>query len=75
MKPNKVVVRFKDGTIMKGNTSDFFPNKASFHLSYPEGKIEEIDVKELKAVFFVKDFKTFVCHSDILKIQVDNYTL
>ena len=57
MKPNKVVVRFKDGTIVKGNTSDFFPNKASFHLSYPEGKIEEIDVKELKAMFFVKDFK------------------
>ena len=57
MKPNKVVVRFKDDTIMKGNTSDFFPNKALFHLSYREGKIKEIDVEELKAVFFVKDFK------------------
>ena len=57
MKPNKVVVRFKDGTIMKGNTSDFFPNKACFHLSYREGQIKEIDVEELKAVFFVKDFK------------------
>jgi len=57
MKPNKVVVRFKDGSIMKGNTSDFFPNKARFHLSNIEGKIKEIDVEELKAVFFVKDFK------------------
>jgi hypothetical protein len=63
MKPNKVVVRFKDGTIVKGNTSDFSPNKASFHLIYPKGKIEEIDVEGLKAVFFVKDFKGDKDHS------------
>ena len=57
MKPNKVVIRFKDGTIKKGNTSDFFPNKGQFHLNHLEGEIEEVDVEELKAVFFVKDFK------------------
>ena len=57
MKPNKVVLRFKDGTIMKGNTSDFFPNKVRFHLSHLSGNVEEIDVEELKAMFFVKDFK------------------
>lgn len=57
MQTNKVVVRFKDGTIMKGNTIDFFPNKASFHLNCLDGKLEEIDVEKLKAVFFVKDFE------------------
>jgi hypothetical protein len=57
MQTNKVVARFKDGTIMKGNTSDFFPNKASFHLNCQDGKLEEIDVEKLKAVFFVKDFE------------------
>ena len=56
MKPNKVVVRFKNGSIIKGNTSDFFPNKPHFHLNHVEGKIEQVDVEELKAVFFVKDF-------------------
>ena len=56
MHPNKVIVRFKDGMIMKGNTSDFFRNKVSFHLNRLDGKIEEINIETLKAVFFVKDF-------------------
>ncbi|MCK4829015.1 hypothetical protein KA005_75530 [bacterium] len=58
MQSNKVVVRFKDGTIIKGNTSDLFPNKAHFHVNHHlDGKIEQVDVEEIKAVFFVKDFK------------------
>ncbi len=57
MQTNKVIVRYKDGTLKKGNTSDFFPNKVSFHLNHLDGKIEQIDVENLKAVFFVKDFK------------------
>ena len=56
MQPNKVIVRFKDGMILKGNTSDFFPNKVSFHLHRLDGKIEKINIETLKAVFFVKDF-------------------
>ena len=55
MEANKVVVRFKDETVMKGTTSDFFPNKMSFHLTTSEGDVTEIDVENLKAVFFVKD--------------------
>ncbi len=57
MQINKVIVRYKDGTLKKGNTSDFFPNKARFHLNHLDGKIEEIDVEYLKAVFFVKNFE------------------
>ncbi|MDH3574927.1 MAG: hypothetical protein OES64_13370 [Desulfobacteraceae bacterium] len=57
MQTNKVIIRFKDGMIMKGNTSDFFPNKIRFHLNRLDGKIEEIDTDTLKAVFFVKDFE------------------
>lgn len=56
MQPNKVIVRFKDGMIIKGNTSDFFPNKVSFHLNRLDGKIEVINIETLKAIFFVKDF-------------------
>ncbi len=55
MEPNKVVLQFKDKTILKGTTSDFFPNKKQFHLTKPEGGVEEIDVEKLKAMFFVKD--------------------
>ncbi|MCP4371452.1 MAG: hypothetical protein GY797_25530 [Deltaproteobacteria bacterium] len=54
MEQNKVVVRFKDGKIMKGNTSDFFPNKTQFHLTALSGEMQNIDVEKLKAVFFVK---------------------
>jgi len=57
MQTNKIIVRFKDGMIMKGNTSDFFPNKVRFHLNRRDGKAEEIDIENLKAVFFVKDFE------------------
>jgi hypothetical protein len=57
MQTNKVIVRFKDGTLMKGNTSDFFPNKACFHINCMDGKIVEISSEDLKAVFFVKDFE------------------
>ena len=56
MQPNKAVVKFKDGTVTKGKTSDFFPNKAKFHLEDAAGQISEISVEDLKAIFFVKDF-------------------
>ena len=56
METNKVVVRFKDGSIMKGKTRDFFPNKTSFHLETLNGDTKTIDVEQLKAFFWVKDF-------------------
>ena len=57
---NKIVVKFKDGKIVKGCTTDFGPNKEIFHLNPIEeyGKdVIEIEVSSLRAVFFVKDFK------------------
>ena len=56
METNKVVARFKDGSILKGKTSDFFPNKTSFHLETLAGETKMIDVEELKAFFLVKDY-------------------
>lgn len=64
MQQNKVVVRFKDGKIMKGNTSDFFPNKAQFHLTTLSDEIENIDIEQLKAIFFVKDSDGDESHED-----------
>jgi hypothetical protein len=55
-----VVVRYADGRIIKGYTRDFFPNKTSFHLEVvygdSKGHVREVELQELKAVFFVKDF-------------------
>ncbi len=58
---NKIVARYQDGRVMKGFTRDFMPNKEFFHLlpmdAQPDAKPIVISVRELKAVFFVKDFK------------------
>jgi hypothetical protein len=57
----KIVVRYTDGRTMKGHTQDFAPNKPQFHLfpvvSGPSVEAVMVLVKELKAVFFVKDFQ------------------
>lgn len=57
MTPNKVVIRFINGKILKGQTSDFFPNKRFFHIQQLNGEIVDIDLEQLKAIFFVKDFE------------------
>ena len=54
----KVVIRYLDGRIVKGYTHDFFPNKPVFHVgSGPSDKGVQVQVDELKAVFFVKKFE------------------
>ena len=57
---NKIVIHDIDGRLVKGITSDFFPNKETFHVApageAAGGKPVEIRIGDLKAVFFVKDF-------------------
>ena len=56
----RVIARFIDGRIMKGYVHDFLPNKPRFHI-YPSDteapqQPTEVFVKDLKAVYFVRDF-------------------
>ncbi len=48
----------KDGTLHKGITQDFLPDKETFHLLPAEGGgvPKKIVVEEMKALFFVKDY-------------------
>lgn len=58
MELRKVVLRYRDGRVLKGSTLDFAPHKARFHL-FPVGspaQAIEVAVQELKAIFFVRDF-------------------
>lgn len=57
MKVKKIVARYRDGTIRKGTSRNFVPDKKSFNLRQVGGEVVSVDVEELKAVFFVKDFK------------------
>lgn len=56
---NRVVARYGDGRLLKGMTADFYPNKDLFHMTAvdapPGTDPVEVSMKELKAVFFVKD--------------------
>ena len=59
MELTKVVARYRNGAIIKGFTRNFFPNKDLFHISPPDnpyGDPKGILMKDLKAVFFVRDF-------------------
>jgi hypothetical protein len=71
MEANKVVVKFKDKRILKGKTSDFFPNKSQFHLEVTTGEILDIQVEDLKAIFFVKDYEG---NKDRKKVYQDELT-
>src|SRR5262249_5355836 len=57
---HKVVVRFQDGRMLKGSTADFVPTKDRLHLSPadapPGAKPVEVQLAEVKALFFVHDF-------------------
>jgi hypothetical protein len=56
---NRVVIRFRDGKLVKGYTWDFLPQKDVFHVADPadEKKILQVACRDLKAVFFVRTFE------------------
>ena len=59
MEQIKVVVHYRAGKIMKGYTHDFFPHKDRFHLfpvDRPNTQGTEVFLKDLKAIFLVRDF-------------------
>ena len=53
---NRVVVKFKDNSILKGQTNNFLPNKTFFHLQQVGGGQIEVHIEDLKAIFFVKNY-------------------
>lgn len=56
---NKVVVRFRDGRMVKGYTHDFHPTRETFHVTelLDNGSVVEVNISLLKAIFFVKTFE------------------
>lgn len=57
---NKLVVRYLDGTVLKGFSQDFHPTRLQFHIAPSivggRDKVSLVLMKKLKAVFFVRDF-------------------
>lgn len=51
----QVVVHYADGRLLKGQATDFFPNKETFHMTAKDSQeTSEVEVAELKGIFFVK---------------------
>jgi hypothetical protein len=65
---NKVVARFTDGHMVKGVTADFVPAKDRFHVSEvvaaAGSRPTEVQTKDLKALFFVRDLAGNPQHAD-----------
>lgn len=61
MEAVKVICRYADGRIVKGNTLDFNPAKPMFHLlpmgAPSDADQAEVQLSDLKALFFVRDFE------------------
>ncbi len=71
---NKIVVRTIKGEIIKGHSGDFSQHKSSFLLSSTDGSIrinQTIELKDLKAIFFVKSFEGNFLHKTKLYFDSD----
>jgi hypothetical protein len=72
MEQNRIVVKLKNQTVLKGKTNDFFPNRIKFHLEQLDGAITEIFIEDIKAIFFVKNFDGDKHHKDSYNDTIDN---
>jgi hypothetical protein len=58
--PAKIVVRYQNGSMLKGYAQDFSPGAQYFHVRADGAKtsapLTRVVMQELKAVFFVRDF-------------------
>ncbi len=58
---NKVIIRFRDGKMLKGFTHDFTPVKDTFHVVSEQeadrGVTHKVNIDDLKAIFFVKSLE------------------
>ena len=63
---NRIVARLANGTMVKGTTQDFLPNRPVFHVTPAGGgPVVEVRTRMLKALFFVRDFAGDTTRRDV----------
>jgi hypothetical protein len=67
-----VAVRYLDGNLLKGCTSDFKPNCPQFHIRMEDESTRRLEVKALKAVFFIKTMEGNPDHQQRLEFEARN---
>ena len=71
METDKVIARFKDGSLIKGKIHDFFIDNTKFSFETTKGERSKISVEELKSIFWVKDFQGNKNHRDKFNFELD----
>jgi hypothetical protein len=62
---NEVVARYIDGRIVKGTCLDVDPGRPTCHIkTVDQGKMVEVKLADLKALFFVKDYAGNAAHQE-----------
>lgn len=67
MNPRKVVIKFLNGGILKGDVTGFTPETGRIKVSTKKGK-EAIDLTLLKAVFFLREGDRRSSKDELLKV-------
>jgi hypothetical protein len=66
---NEVVAHYLDGRVVKGISLDVDPGKPVCHIRTPGQGTLEVKLRDLKALFFVKDLVGDKVRNDILKLE------
>lgn len=66
---NQVVARYRDGRLVKGTSLDLDPAKPTCHIRPTGGKVTEVKLDDLKALYFVKSLDGNAEHDEALTFE------
>jgi hypothetical protein len=72
---NQVVAHFLDGRILKGTSMDIAAGRTIFHIRSIDRRNEEVNLKDLKALFFVRSLEGDPKRSDARDADADDSRL
>lgn len=69
---NKVVARLQDGRVIKGTSLDVDPAKPTFHVKPAQGQTVQVELSDLKALFFVRSLDGDATRVDRQQLDADD---
>jgi hypothetical protein len=69
---NNVVAHLNDGSLVKGTTLNLELSKPTFHVRMADGRMRELQLNRLKALFFVKDLAGDPAYREKSKLSGDD---
>jgi len=69
---NEVVAHYLDGRVTKGVSLDVDPTRPTCHIRSPEGKVTEVKLAQLKALYFVRSLAGDPARQEGITIEPDD---